>query len=594
MVALCAAAARTQVGTVADAAANTQVGADCRGCHPGQTDGWRTNGMSRALEPLRAGELAGLGTVAAGATGFAYRFEEDERGPVLVETWADPAGKKAPSEVQRARVEFAIGAGILDRSYAVRHGDLLRFGPLEVVRDPVTGERHAALAPGHAIDSRSRFTLPIAEECLRCHTSALPPRNHPLDLAPPPGWKPSGIDCVTCHAEAALHATWRERDLAGETTQGPDPLQAARATPLRQGLESCARCHLQGDADILLTPPWRGLPGPGEDLFARRATFVTATPTSEIGFVSHVERLAQSVCFQRSFGRERGSLLCTTCHDPHSSSFEAAARERVRAACTSCHAAHEPRADMDRPCSVPAEKRGQRACVDCHMRTTGVFDVAEVRIHDHRIERKPPPPSPPASLRIKSTRDGRLAHFTLPGRPALTSQSDPGLWSMALTGAYRRDLALPFARQEPGAMAAVIPGYHLVRGSLLEQAGDLAAAERSYRQALRLDPSQLESAVNLGGVLNAQGRNDEAIAVLTPVIEAHPRAEGARRNRALAHLARKEEAAAAADLVAAFTVSPRGPVARLLEQLARTRGDVQGAARWAVEAARLEPLPPPR
>lgn len=576
------------------AAAGAQVGAACRGCHPGQTDGWRSNGMSRALEPLRAGELAGLGTVAAGSTGFAYRFETDERGAALVETWSDPSSKKRPSEVQRARVEFAIGAGILDRSYAVRHGDLLRFGPLEVVRDPVTGERHAALAPGHAIDPRSRFTLPIAEECLRCHTSALPPRDHPLDLAPPPGWKPSGIDCVTCHAEAAQHATWRERDLAGEPTQGPDPLQAARANPVRQGLESCARCHLQGDADITLTPPWRGLPGPGEDLFARRATFVTATPTHEIGFVSHVERLAQSVCFQRSFGRDRGSLLCTTCHDPHASVFESSERQRVRDACTNCHAAHEPRADMDRPCSETAEKRAGRACVDCHMRATGVFDVATVRIHDHRIERKPPPPSPPGPLRIKSTRDGRLAHFTLPGRTEFTPKSDPGLWSMALTGAYRRDLALPFARQEPGAIAAMIPGYHLVRGSLLEQAGDLAGAERSYREALRFDPGQLESAVNLGGVLNAQGQSQAAIDLLTPVIEAHPRAEGARRNRALAWLAREDTTAATADLLEAFHVSPSEPVARVLGQLARARGDAQEAARWASVAAGLEPRPAPR
>jgi tetratricopeptide (TPR) repeat protein len=165
---------------------------------------------------------------------------------------------------------------------------------------------------------------------------------------------------------------------------------------------------------------------------------------------------------------------------------------------------------------------------------------------------------------------------------------------MALTGAFRRDLALPFARQEPGAIAAVIPSYPLVRGSLLEEAGDLAAAERSYREALRRDPSQLESAVNLGGVLNAQGSSKEAIAVLDPVIESYPRSEGARRNRALAHLARKDEAAAEADLLEAFRVSPRAPVARLLGQLARARGDAQSADRWAAKAARLEPGPAAR
>ena len=198
-----------------------------------------------------------------------------------------------------------------------------------------------------------------------------------------------------------------------------------------------------------MSPPWRGLPDPGEDLFARRATFVAATPSSEIGFVSQVERLALSTCFQRSFGRER-ALLCTTCHDPHASTFEPAERERVRSACTSCHAAHEPKAGLDKPCSESAERRGTRACVDCHMRKTGVFDVAAVQIHDHRIERKPPPPSPASPLRIKSTRDGRLAHFALPDRTAFSATKEPGLWTIALTSAGRRDLALPLARQESG------------------------------------------------------------------------------------------------------------------------------------------------
>ena len=96
--------------------------------------------------------------------------------------------------------------------------------------------------------------------------------------------------------------------------------------------------------------------------------------------------------------------------------------------------------------------------------------------------------------------------------------------------------------------------------------------------------------MNLGSVLNTQGNTQAAIALLTPVIEAHPRAEGARRNRALAYLARKDEAAATADLLEAFAVSPRSQVARLLGDLARARGDAQQAARWAAEAARLDPV----
>ena len=92
---------------------------------------------------------------------------------------------------------FAVGAGRLDRSYAVGRAGRLWFAPLEVLSAADDLPRRAALAPGHAVQSDLRFDSPIAEECLACHTDQLPPRSYPLNLAPEGDhWTPRGISCA--------------------------------------------------------------------------------------------------------------------------------------------------------------------------------------------------------------------------------------------------------------------------------------------------------------------------------------------------------------------------------------------------------------
>ena len=88
--------------------------------------------------------------------------------PVIREEREDTPGHRLDAELA-----FAIGAGILDRSYVARRGQSLWFAPLEVVSTPEG--RHAALAPGHEIAPGSRFTTPITPECLGCHTDSPPP-----------------------------------------------------------------------------------------------------------------------------------------------------------------------------------------------------------------------------------------------------------------------------------------------------------------------------------------------------------------------------------------------------------------------------------
>jgi Flp pilus assembly protein TadD len=349
----------------------------------------------------------------------------------------------------------------------------------------------------------------------------------------------------------------------------------------------CAACHLQGDARIELEPGRVGPPVPGGDLLEERAVFVAAEPTDEIGFVSHVERLVLSRCYLES-----EALACDTCHDPHRSLREPNERVRVRRACESCHAgaaeaAHAP------SCSLASDERpAERDCASCHMRTSGVFDVAGVAIHDHWIRTRPGPPSPRGPLRFPESSRGDWKRFAWPGARAPEHFDDPGLWMMALAHGGHFERALGFVDREPGARVRALPMYHHVRGSLLERAGRPADARAAYVRARELDPELAESDVNLGPLLAQLGEPRAGLGVLDRLLAKHPLADGALRNRALVRLMLGDEPGFLADLEAALRLLPDPAVARALASACEQRGDAAGARRWSAEARRLDPRGP--
>lgn len=562
------------------------IGEGCVDCHAAIVASYRKTGMANALNPVQSGEVRGLASVADGPSGFHYRFEGDGNTAAIVEQWKGPQGET--TVCVRAELAFTIGAGLLDRSFAAAVGDVLWFAPLEVLTAHGSVARHAALAPGHAMQSGTRFTIPIAEECLSCHTDTLPPRDYPLNLRPDrKDWQPSGISCDACHGDGDAHVRWREAELAGARHDSTDPIVTGRFTSAIESVSSCARCHLQGDARLALRAGERGVARVGGDVLEQRAIWVAKHPNDDVGFVSHVERLVRSPCFVESAKTGRDALTCVTCHDPHASSFEGTERARVRAACTQCHA--ETAAGESHGCSLPLEKRGAQDCVSCHMRKTPVFDVGEVEIHDHFIRRENPPPSRFEKLRVKEAQDGELALFTWPGKPAASYADDAGLWMMAYMSLGRPDRAWVYAAREPGTVARALPMYHHLRGSLLESQGKLEEARASYEAALALDPEQAESAVNQGGLLYKLARHAEGEAVLDRVIEKHPKAYSAMRNRALIRKARGDDAGFVRDLEVAHRISPSGPVARALAQHFQKLGRMDESARWLAEVRRLEP-----
>ncbi len=576
-----------------EAAARAALLAQCADCHPSQVASYARTGMARALEPLRAGELAGLAPVTEPETGFVYAFEGEGAGARVIETHpglGTPVRDALP-------IAFAIGAGALDRSYAVQRAGRLWFAPLEVVGHG--GERHAALAPPHAMQPGLRFGQPITPECLACHTDAPPPAAWPLNLASR-DFEPRGISCAACHGDLAGHVRERERQSAAPAPAADeprDPLLAEREWGRIARMERCAACHLQGDARVELDPRRIGPPPPGTSLLDTRAVFVAREPSNEIGFVSHVQRLVLARCYLESADFPGGGLACESCHDPHRSVFEPAERLHVRGACSACHGASRGGERRAADCSLPrAERPAAQDCVDCHMRRTGVFDVAEVEIHDHWIRRVPGAPSRPGPLRFPESARGDWRVFAWPDAPDAAAEAerarDPGPWTLALAHGGHLARAREFLAQGPGTRARDLPMLHHVRGSLLEQAGELSAARAAYERALALDPGLAASATNLGPLLARLGEPAAGRRLLDDLIRRHPQADGAWRNRGALRLTLGDEPGGRADLESAFKLLPEAGLAQALAQLAEQRGDTPGAARWRAEARRLDPRLP--
>ena len=352
-----------------------------------------------------------------------------------------------------------------------------------------------------------------------------------------------------------------------------------------QRMSICAACHLQGDVRIALDGSL-AIPAPGGDLLQQRAVFVPRAESEEIGFVSHTERLVLSACYGDA------SLACDTCHDPHRTLYEAGERARVRNACQACHPGElELQSATASACSRPAEPAAAgRDCVDCHMRRTTTFDVAEVEIHDHHIRRSPGAASPPARPRVLASPALDWVRFAWPDEELPEHADDPGLWLMAYAHRGGLERAAALLAERPGPRVEGLAMYHHSRGSLLERIGRPAEAVLAYERALELDPELAPSAINLGLLYGKGGERERGIALLSSVLARHPAAVNALRNRAGLRFEAGDFAGFQADLTAAFELQPLAELAEILADWFASRGSTALAEDWRARARSLAPL----
>ncbi|MBK6941250.1 MAG: tetratricopeptide repeat protein [Planctomycetes bacterium] len=538
----------------------------CADCHPAIVASYAKHGMARALAPMTpefAKAFSGQ-ELEDHASGMSFGLLEREGRLTLIEHGPGPA-EFGPHRLERAVVAM-VGAGLMDRSFVLEHVDRLFFAPVEWA----TGHG-LVLAPHQELQPSSRLGFALARDCLDCHTDPAPIDAFPRHLALGVEW--NGIGCSGCHGDASEHIASGGR--RGTITD------LGALPPLRQH-DVCARCHLQGDARIDLAPPGSAPFAPGDSLFQRRATLVTAAPDDEFGFVSQSERLALSRCFVAT----DGALTCTTCHDPHESSF-GRGFARSDAACASCHATDR----LPRTPDHAADAQG--SCTQCHMRKSAPHDLRHVAITDHWIRTRPPAPAELTTLRVHTAGEGPLTRFrwlqATPTDPAV----DEGAIAMAEVHLHRmRAAAARFdglRERVDGSALARWSAYHFYRGRAYEAVARADDAIAAYRTAIQLEPDTVEARVNLGLLLALRG-DPEALTVLDRASRIAPAAESPWQNKAVAAATKKDLAGYETALAEALARNPDlAPLWIESARVALGRRQLDVAHRAATRAVALQP-----
>lgn len=101
------------------------------------------------------------------------------------------------------------------------------------------------------------------------------------------------------------------------------------------------------------------------------------------------------------------------------------------------------------------------------------------------------------------------------------------------------------------------PTYAYNVGKAMEKEGDVSGAEQMYQHALTLDPSHQPAYNGLSGLLTAQGRSDEAFALLTAWSQTQPYSAASRVELAQLHRKTGNLAAAEQELNTALQIRPR-------------------------------------
>jgi hypothetical protein len=488
----------------------------CANCHRDIYNAWQATGMARSSGPVTG--IESEGTFAPKPAGVQYRVQRQNGAAVLHFDIGGIHGSRG--------LEYFIGSGTVGRSYLYMADGFLFEAPVSWYALTAAWD----LSPGYEQYDRLFLTRPIDSVCLQCHASQVQPVPGTANGFRSPPFREGGVSCERCHGPGDQHVLGRGKMI--------DP--AALPPDRRDSI--CAQCHLSGEARILRAGA-SGSFRPGDRLADSVVVFEWSGDPG-MNVTSHFETLARSACKQASGDR----LWCGTCHDPHRGPAEAEKATYYRARCLQCHQTAQCARGPD--------------CAGCHMPKKPVRDVQHSAYTDHAIRRhairKPGDSVAAASERgVDRNADRKLTPFgTAPGTTA--GNREYGL-AYATQPGYRKQ-AIAYLERAPQDDAEVLANL----AYLYESAGDLPKAVPLYEKALKLDPSQVAAAVNLGNARIKRNQAQEAIALWQHALSLSPGLETVRLSLAVAQYRTGDIAAGDQSLRALLDLNPGATAARRL------------------------------
>jgi len=527
----------------------------CARCHAAIYDSYQRTSMAHASGP--AIDALTPAEFTHKESGVHYRiFSED--GKAWLSFDRPVPGQLSPDQKDNSQdhsnvhgkreLLYYIGSGRRGRSYLFETAGFLFESPVNWYANRHTWD----MAPAYQSVRAIPLNLPAYTSCLHCHVSGMqPPSRGTENRYPQPPFIHGGISCERCHGPGAAHAVASSNK--AEPNSDGAIINPAKLPPARRD-DICMQCHLEGK--VAIERPGRHVYEfrPGDSLSDYIRYFVlVGSIGGGLGAVSQVEALAQSQCKKKS----GDAMSCTSCHDPHRS---VSPEERVsyyRAKCLACHG------------TVFGAKHhaDHLDCAACHMPASLSTDVAHTEVTDHRISARPQiaanlledtqdRPSPPRLVPFPPTQRVESRDLALAWQ-SLAESGVPGAQQHA------QDALLSAIKQSPDDSALLSA---LAYGAQQRKAA--GEARELYQKALKIDPTLIDAAVNLGVIEAQQGHLLDALRLWQDAFDRAPDRSSIGMNIARADCATGDFAAAKAAVSRLLEFNPDfGPARKIIREL---------------------------